>query len=86
MSSFNLVKMGHIFVQNVVKLQYAVGLNQRDFAAHIGVSESTLRRIQRHHLQKLGYSPQFGTTAKAALFAGVSVDDLMKTRLNFVKQ
>ena len=81
--SFSLTQMGRTFTQNTNSLQKAVELTQEQLAHHVGLSTSTLHRIETARVARRTYRPSFATVAKLALLAGVSIDDFVNTRLSF---
>jgi transcriptional regulator with XRE-family HTH domain len=79
----NLNQVGKTLTQNARNLNVAVELSQNEMAAMSGVSRRTLQRIEAARKARQTYRPALSTVIKLADFAGVTVDDFIKSRLQF---
>jgi transcriptional regulator with XRE-family HTH domain len=79
----NLTQAGKTLTQNAGRLNRAVELTKTDMAAMSGVSIRTLQRIESARKARRTYRPALSTVVKLADFAGVSVDDFIKHKLEF---
>lgn len=78
-----LTQLGRTMTQNASSVQKAVAANRTELADFTGISVSTLARIEKARKARRTYNPAFKTVVKLAEFAGVSIDDFVKSRLTF---
>ncbi len=79
----NLTQAGRNLTQNTKTLKGAVELSLTELAGFSGVSKRTLERMEAARKARRTYRPALSTVVKLADLAGVTVDDFIKTRLNF---
>ena len=75
--------LGRNIATNVSRLVEANGLPNKELAERVGLSTSTIYRINKARAARRPYRPMLSTVIKLAADAGVSVDDFIRTRLVF---
>ena len=79
----NLATIGRNLIRNTTSLRTESDVTVGQLAQATGVSERTLNRIEAARRERRSYNPMLKTVVKLAAASGTTVDEYIKTKLEF---